>query len=370
MGIIKAINDSLRSTLADQWKEIITVGEFGEYEAVLPGVMKTKNNGYGTNKPGSEGVISNGSRIYVPENTVAFIFGDSGIENIIDKSGGYEYQDGEKSVFNSDGIIKSVVKTAAKRFQFGGEAVGEKRIAFVNLREIRDIKFGMNGTQMFNDPYYGIDVEIHAYGSFSIKIDDPEAFIKKYVPVNTIYYSFDNAKAKQQIVPEFLQSFSAALNMYSGKCRFSELPSKKNDIQQTIINDNSNAGSWKERFGFELIGVAIEKVDLSDSSKEILNNYASKKTDLNAYSEISQKASDISAQQKIASGIEKDGLGNMSGLLFGMNFAQGLNSNAGKQQTQNYDEQLETLNKLKTALDNGILTQEEFDKKKKEILGL
>lgn len=38
--------------------------------------------------------------------------------------------------------------------------------------------------------------------------------------------------------------------------------------------------------------------------------------------------------------------------------------------TMSYDEQIETLNKMKTLLDAGVLTQEEFDIKKKEILGL
>jgi hypothetical protein len=35
-----------------------------------------------------------------------------------------------------------------------------------------------------------------------------------------------------------------------------------------------------------------------------------------------------------------------------------------------FDEQIETLKKLKDLLDAGILTQEEFDAKKKEIMGL
>ena len=36
----------------------------------------------------------------------------------------------------------------------------------------------------------------------------------------------------------------------------------------------------------------------------------------------------------------------------------------------NYDQQVDALNKMKALLDAGILTQEEFDAKKKEILGL
>ena len=35
-----------------------------------------------------------------------------------------------------------------------------------------------------------------------------------------------------------------------------------------------------------------------------------------------------------------------------------------------YEEQVDALNKMKTLLDAGVLTQEEFDAKKKQILGL
>ena len=109
---------------------------------------------------------------------------------------------------------------------------------------------------------------------------------------------------------------------------------------------------------------------MSDKSKELLNQYAAKKVDLSAYADISQKASDISAQQKIAQGIQDHGLGNMGGMIFGMNLAQGLGMNGREKDTSTVDQQLATLQKLKEALDSGILTTEEFEAKKKQILGL
>lgn len=104
MGIIKAFTDSISGTFADQWKEIITVQAFDEHTAVSPGVLQVSNNGRGVNSQGSIGVISNGSKIFIPENTAAFIFSQSGIEEIITEPGGYEYQNGESSVFNGDGL--------------------------------------------------------------------------------------------------------------------------------------------------------------------------------------------------------------------------------------------------------------------------
>ena len=72
MGLIKAITDSIGGTFADQWKEIITVQAFDEHTAVSPGIVQESNNGRGVNTKGSVGVISNGSKIFIPENTAAF----------------------------------------------------------------------------------------------------------------------------------------------------------------------------------------------------------------------------------------------------------------------------------------------------------
>ena len=83
MGLIKAATDSLGGTLADQWLDLITAGYFDEHTVVAPGVLKSTNNGRGSNLLGSQGVISNGSKIFVPENTVAYIFSQGGIETVV-----------------------------------------------------------------------------------------------------------------------------------------------------------------------------------------------------------------------------------------------------------------------------------------------
>lgn len=372
MGILKAFTDSIGGTFADQWKEIITAGTFDEHTVVSSGILKTSNNGRGVNSFGSDGVISNGSKIFVPENTAAFIFSQSGIENIITTPGQYEYQDGEDSVFNGDGIVKSIFKEAVNRVGYGGISSTQKEIAFVNLREIRNIKFGTRGPQIYNDIFYGCDLEIYAYGSFTIKVVEAEKFIRNFVPANVKYCSFDEQYVREQILSDFIQSFMVALNSLSSSFRTSELPSHANELSATIANDSQNAGTWGKRFGFEIVKVSIENIELSPESRKLVNEFNSNKMNLKAYEDISQKASNISAQQKIAEGVQNNGLGDMGGTIFGMNMAQNLGTKAEdkSQPTMSFDQQIETLKKLKELVDMGILTQEEFDSKKKEIMDL
>lgn len=243
MALIKAFAGALGGTFADQWLDIITVGQFGEHVALMPGVYQETNQGRGSNTKHSAAVISNGSRIYVPENTAAFIFDQSGIESIITESGGYEYRTGgTESVFAGDGIGKSIFGQIGERFKYGGEPVANKRVAFVNLREIRGLKFGTPAPLMYHDKFYDTDLDIRARGMMSLRITNPTAFIRQFVPPNVDYISFDDPKTKSQLLSEFMQSFSVALNSLSNEYRISALPSQANAIALAISEDPHKRG--------------------------------------------------------------------------------------------------------------------------------
>lgn len=301
---------------------------------------------------------------------MAFIFSQSGIEEIIKEPGGYEYTNGQDSVFNGDNVSKGIIGQIKNRVAFGGISEDEKKVAFINLREIRNIKFGTKGPQLYHDMFYDTDLEIKGYGSFSIQVTNPVKFIRNFVPANVIYYSFDDTKVRAHLLPEFLHSFTVALNSLSENYRISQLPSQSSAIAQAIVNDHDYAGSWKDRFGFMVTNVAIENIEFTDDSRELVKQYSSNKMNLKAYDDVSQKASNIAAQQKIAQGIQDHGMGDMGGMIFGMNMAQGLSNDASTKKQLSFDEQVDALKKLKELLDSQIITQEEFDSKKKEILGL
>ncbi len=381
MGVSQAFVGALGGTFADQWKDIITAGHFGEFTAIAPGVFQQSNRGRGTNSSGSADVISNGSKIFVPENTAAFIFSQAGIEDVITEPGGYEFQSGIPSVFNGDGFTASVLKQTAERFSFGGQPSAQHRIAFVNLREIRGIKFGTRGPLVFHDRFYGADLELFAFGTFSLRIVDATAFVRSFLPPNARFYAFDTVEARQQISSEFIQAFVVAINSLSETYRISELPSQVGAISELLADDDSTLGSWIPRFGLDVVQVGIESIELSPESRELVKNYSANKMNVSAFEGVSQQASNIAAQQKIAQGVQDNGLGDGAGLIFGMNLAQGLNAQTAApaaspplpvapSQGPSLDEQIEAVKKLKDLLDSGILTQDEFDTKKKQVMGL
>ena len=381
MGIVHAFTGAVSGTFADQWKEIITAAPFSEATAVAPGVLQQSNRGRGVNNSGSVDVISNGSKIFVPENTAAFIFSQAGVEDVITEPGGYEFQSGIPSLFNGDGVRSSVVQQVVERVGYGGQPQAQHRIAFVNRREIRGIKFGTRGPLVYHDRFYGADLELLAFGTFSLRIVNPIVFVRNFLPPNTGYYSFDTPQARQQISSEFLQAFAVAINSLSATHRISELPSQAGAIADLIADDGSALGAWIARFGLDVVQVGIESIELSPASREIIRNYSSQKMSVSAFEDVSPQASNIAAQQKIAEGIQSNGLGDGAGLIFGMNLAQGLDPRTGSltapvlpppppPRPPSLDEQIDAVKKLKELVDAGILTPEEFETKKRQVMGL
>lgn len=385
MGILDSVFDSVGGTLADQWKDIIIPGSFDEQTVVAPGIRRSSQNGRGANY-GNSGVLSNGSIIQVPEGTAGFIYSRSGVERVISEPGGYEYRDGQLSVFDAQdraqaGFSKILLDQVGERIAFSGMTPDEKRICFVNLREVRGVKFGTRGPLAYNDLFYGTDLEIHAFGNLSLQVTDPVAFMRDFVPTGTYSYSFAKPAAREQLVAEFLHSFIGAVNALSRDYRISQLPSQGAAIVDAIMSEDNNAATWEKRFGLRLTSVAIESIDFSDASRELVRRYSEKKMDVSAYEGISEHAANVAAQQKIAEGIRDKGLGDAGGMLFGMNLASGLDPRNASQavapaptaaapSASDLDAQIEALKKLKELLDAGILSQEEFDAKKKQVLGL
>lgn len=403
MGLIQAFKGALSGTFADQWKEIVTAGAFEALTVVSPGVLKQFNHGRGTNYKGSSGVISNGSKIYVPENTAAFIFNQAGIETIVTQPGGYVLRTGEASVFAGDGILDSFVDQIGERFGFGGQPSELRHIAFVNLRELRGIKFGTRGPVVYHDSFYGTDLEVTAFGHYSIRVTDVVKFVRNYLPPNVTHYSFARRESRQQLAAEFIQSFTASLNSLSSEYRISQLPSQAYAITAKVMDGNGNASTWPERFGIEIVNIGIENIEFTEDAKQLVNMFSSNLMSLKAYENISKHSSDVSAQQKIAQGIENHGLGDGAGMIFGMNLAQSLNPQTGESHqavtatpqpeptppkvspktnpasspiapppppvTLTLDEQIEAVKKLKELLDAGILTDEEFEFKKRQVMG-
>ncbi len=71
-------------------------------------------------------------------------------------------------------------------------------------------------------------------------------------------------------------------------------------IATRVRNDETNAGTWRNRFGFEVSGVGIESIEFDEESRQLVRQFASNKMNVSAYEGVSQTAGNMAAQQQIA----------------------------------------------------------------------
>ena len=122
MGFIQAFKGALGGTMADQWLDFYTPRSgLPATTAIFQAVPQGTNAGRGSNTKGSDSIITNGSKIVVPEGTALITLQDGAITGFIAEPGGYIYTSEDpssRSVFANGGLFAATIGESWKRFKF------------------------------------------------------------------------------------------------------------------------------------------------------------------------------------------------------------------------------------------------------------
>ena len=385
MGFIKAFAGALGGTFADQWKDFYmpmpnVPGTAAIFQAVPQGI----NNDRGSNTKASENIITNGSKIIVPEGTALITLQDGAITGLITEPGGFIFSSDDpnaKSIFAGDGIIAPLVKQSWERFKFGGQPGAQQLAFYVNLKEIPNNRFGTQAEIYWDDAYLSAQVGAVTRGTYTLKIVDPLLFIKNFVPAQYLQENapiFDFADmdndAGAQLFNEVVSSLSAAFSIYTNDPskgnRITKIQGDQIGFAQSLSQAVEEGYRWKTDRGLEIVKVAIQAIEYDEDTRKLLSDV--KKADA-----LSGARGNSFMQQSVARGFQAAGE-NANGGATGMAF-MGMGMNAvggamgGLQQPVNQPQEedpYEKLAKYKKMLDEGLITQEDYDAQKKKILGV
>ena len=210
---------------------------------------KGQNAGRGENTKGSENIITNGSKIVVPEGTALVTIQDGAITGIIAEPGGFTYTSDDpnsKSVFAGDGVFGELIKQTWEKVKFGGQPASQQLAFYVNLKEIPNNKFGTQSEIYWDDAYFGTQVGAVTRGTYTLKIVDPLLFIKNFVPTEYLqpgapifdFADMDNA-AGTQLFNEVVGTLSGNSAKYSNPPTASNFPIALNSDFNVIISIGS-----------------------------------------------------------------------------------------------------------------------------------
>ena len=167
-----------------------------------------------------------------------------------------------------NGELGAAVKETFSRFKFGGVPSAKQKCYFVNLQEIKGIKFGTRNPVNYFDSFYNAELFVRAHGDYSIKVTDPLLFYKEAIPRNAEKVQIDDIN--EQYLSEFLQALQAVINQMSADGqRISYLPSKSNELSKYMATTLDE--DWKQMRGFEVRAVGIASISYDEKSQELIN---------------------------------------------------------------------------------------------------
>lgn len=386
MGLIQAAVGAIGGTLADQWKDFYTVPDgLPTTAALFAAVPRGTNAGRGANTKGSSNIITNGSRIVVPEGYGLLLFQDGAITGFASEPGAYEWKSDDlnsQSIFTGGGLMDALVRQSWERFKFGGQPGAQQAAYFVSLKELPDNRFGTQSEIYWDDGYLNAQVGAITRGSYTLKIVDPILFVKNFVPATYLqpgqvfdFTDLDNAAASQlfnEVVGSLAPAFSLYTNDPAKGNRITRIQQDSVGFAQSLSAVVENAYQWKSDRGLVIAKTAIVSIEYDASTRELLKT-------VQRADALSGARGNSNLQASVAAGIQSAGQNAGVGGLMGMGIATGgLGGLAGLQQpvaapapaAPAADDPIAKLTKAKQMLDAGLITQADYDAVKAKALGL
>ena len=269
MGLIRAITSAASSALGDQFLEFVTCPTIEKDVLIQRG---TVNHGKGNSNP-TEGVISNGSAIVVPQGMAMMIIDNGEIREFSAEPGTFTFDtSSEPSIFtgNLGENIVNVFKTIGKRFTYGGQAAKDQRVYYVNLLNILGNKFGSPQPKKITDEKYGM-LEVTFFGEYAFQVKDPITLVNSVIganPKDTVTYEeIIGTQLQAKFVEQLTQAISVV--MRRNKVSFGDIQLYNSDISAEM--NRCLDESWRQNYGLEITDVAIGDLNLTDESMVKVN---------------------------------------------------------------------------------------------------
>lgn len=266
MGIIRAITNAVGGGLADQWLEVIEPDQMSDHTVFAAGVQMRRGERNANTKKTSA-IVSNGSVIHVYPNQFMILVDGGRIVDYTAEEGYYTVNNSaEPSLFN--GELGEAVKESFNRVRFGGTPPHAQRVFYINLQEIKGIKFGTTNPVNYFDSFYNSELFLRAFGTYSIKVVDPIKFYSEAIPKDSDHV--DISDINEQYLSEFLGALQAAINQLSADgVRISHVTSKNMELSRymaQILDDD-----WKDLRGMEVVSVGLAGISYSEESQKLIN---------------------------------------------------------------------------------------------------
>lgn len=290
----------------------------------------------------------------------------------------FVYEGRVEAIYSSEGLYDLKTDnvpfwTTLTKLMQGFQSEHKVGLFFYRTTVILDQKWGTPSIVKYEDPVYKFPVGLRAFGNYSFRITHPSGFFTNIVGSSTAFTvdDFKSVMGSRIVGP---------LGDYLAECGFS--------YAQIDKNRDEISGALKEKLGkefttlgFSLEDFRIEGTSFDEDTMRRINRIADMSAEAQAaaaaglnYAQMQQLEAMKAAASNPGGGAGL-GMGMGAGMAFGNMMGQQMASGAmggvaggAASGTPQAEDPVETLAKLKKLVDGGLISQEEYDKKKAEVL--
>ena len=266
-GVAQAAGGAIGSSLGDQWQDAFEANDMGEGIVFTKGVKLRAGDERNKNRKGTDDLVTQGSRIHVYDAQAMMVTDGGRITDFTAVPGVYTLDNtGQPTIFTGD--LKGSLLDTWERFKFGGTSPQKQQIFYVNLQEIKGIKFGTPSALNYFDTFYNAELFLRCHGTFSIRITDPILFYQQVIPRDAVRVHFD--EVKEQYMSEFLEALQTSINQMSvDGIRISQVASKMRELSK-YMRDTLDE-DWLRGRGMEIQSVGIASISYDDESRKLID---------------------------------------------------------------------------------------------------
>lgn len=291
--------------------------------------------------------IQNGAQLTVRQSQVALFVNEGQVADLFGPG------------MHTIGTRSLPMLTNLKHWEMGFQSPFKSDLYFFSMKEQIDQKWGTATPITVRDKDFGI-VRVRAYGTYSYRIKNPKTFFQKIIGSKDVFTVSDfDGQLKANILTAlatfFGQSQISFLDMAGHQEKFSEV------LKEALKDEFENYGLSLETF-------LVQSISLPEEVQNQIDKMASVKItgDLKQYTQF--QAADSIGKNTGGSGGASVGVEMATAMAMGQSMGASLNKNLSSQDGDSNDEVFKTINQLHDLKTKGILSEQEFEVKKADLL--
>jgi membrane protease subunit (stomatin/prohibitin family) len=240
-------------------------------------------------------------------------------------------------------------------------------VYFVALKTFTDLGWGTPSPILFRDKEFRM-VNLRAHGTFAVRVSSPNVFMHTLVGTQGVETTYSVEEYfRKIIVSRLTQTLPEVLTTVA------DLPQHYSEITGRV---KKGVHSDFDQYGLELVDLVIEAITLPDEVQKAIDRAAGTRAimeeEVGKYERVARADALRDAAQQPGGAAE--GITTGLGIGAGFGIAKEMISEVGPakasdQPVKTTAEQVKNkLKELKAMLDDGLITQEDFDAQKKRLL--